>query len=101
MRLTIIPAKSLVSVNADVITLSEATDAEGRPIDTSRCGAPSNVSALQWYHTKGWIEFNTAGTLSQGITELPHWAYGYLELYESCNPKTLAQGVGMLENSGE
>lgn len=40
--------------------------------------APSNVHALQWKDTKGWIEFtdNDNGTKPQNetITELPSWA---------------------------
>jgi hypothetical protein len=40
--------------------------------------APSNVHALQWKDTKGWIEFtdNDDGTKPQNeaITELPSWA---------------------------
>lgn len=39
--------------------------------------APSNVHALQWKDTKGWIEFvdNDDGTKPQNevITELPSW----------------------------
>lgn len=39
---------------------------------------PSNVHALQWKDTKGWIEFtdNDDGTKPQNetITELPSWA---------------------------
>ncbi len=35
--------------------------------------APSNVHALQWFTTSGWIEFNN-GTRNQQITQLPSWA---------------------------
>lgn len=35
-------------------------------------GTPSNVHALQWQNTEGWIEFND-GTPNETITELPNW----------------------------
>ena len=36
-------------------------------------GTPSNIHALQWLDTFGWIEFND-GISNQEITELPQWA---------------------------
>ena len=36
-------------------------------------GTPSNVHALQWQTSSGWIEFND-GTPNEDITVLPQWA---------------------------
>lgn len=36
-------------------------------------GTPSNVHALQWQTSSGWIEFND-GTPNEDITILPQWA---------------------------
>lgn len=47
-------------------------------LDLSQCGIPSDVHALQWKETAGWIEFlnNLDGTkpANEPITELPDWA---------------------------
>jgi len=48
--------------------------------------APSNIHALQWKDTKGWIEFtdNDDGTKPQNeaITELPSWANAYVTKWD-------------------
>jgi hypothetical protein len=66
MKLTIIPVDG--SVYKDGYSYSD--------LDLS--SAPSNVHALQWKETAGWIEFtdNDDGTKPQNqpITELPSWA---------------------------
>jgi hypothetical protein len=66
MKLTIIPSDG--AVYKDGSSYSE--------LDLSV--VPSNVHALQWKDTKGWIEFtdNDDGTRPQNadITELPSWA---------------------------
>ena len=36
-------------------------------------GTPSNVHALQWQTSSGWVEFND-GTPNEDITVLPQWA---------------------------
>jgi len=47
-------------------------------IDLSTCDIPTDVHALQWKDTAGWIEFvdRDDGTkpANQPITELPAWA---------------------------
>ena len=48
MRLTIIPVDNFVSVSGD---------GSHGPLDLSVCGIPADVHALQWYDTRGWIEF--------------------------------------------
>jgi hypothetical protein len=40
-------------------------------LDLSSCGIPSNIRALQWQETKGWIEF--WDKQNEDITELPSW----------------------------
>jgi hypothetical protein len=40
-------------------------------IDLSSCAIPSNIRALQWRETSGWIEFWNQD--NQDITELPSW----------------------------
>ena len=66
MKLVIIPIDGAVYV--DGFSYSE--------LDLSFC--PSNVHALQWNVTKGWVEFkdNDEGIKIQNeiITELPAWA---------------------------
>lgn len=66
MKLVIIPIDGAVYV--DGFSYSE--------LDLSFC--PSDVHALQWKDTSGWIEFkdNQDGTKPQNqtITELPEWA---------------------------
>lgn len=68
MNLTIIPIDGTVYVEG--ISWSS--------LDLSTCGIPSNVHALQWKNTKGWIEYidNDDGTkpANEQITELPNWA---------------------------
>jgi hypothetical protein len=41
-------------------------------LDLSSCGIPSNVRALQWQETKGWLEF--WDQQNEDITSLPSWA---------------------------
>ena len=68
MKLTIIPIDNAVYV--DGINYSG--------LNLSTTNIPSNVHALQWKNTVGWIEFldNDDGTKpqNQSITELPEWA---------------------------
>lgn len=42
-------------------------------LDLSSCNIPSDVHALQWFDTYGWIEFKDP-VPNQDITELPAWA---------------------------
>jgi len=56
--------------------------------------APSNVHALQWKDTKGWIEFtdNDDGTKPQNeaITELPSWANACVTKWDEAETVRLA-----------
>ena len=40
-------------------------------LDLSLCGIPSNVRALQWQETSGWLEF--WDQQNEDITSLPSW----------------------------
>ena len=62
MRLTIVPIDN--NVIKDNVPLNCA-------IDLSSCAIPSNIRALQWRETSGWIEFWDQD--NQDITELPSW----------------------------
>jgi hypothetical protein len=52
-------------------------------------GVPTNVHALQWKETSGWIEFteSTDGVKPQNtaITELPQWAFDLIQLWDAAN----------------
>ena len=71
MKLTIIPSDSFVSVDGD---------GSRKPLDLSNCGIPTNVHALQWFDTKGWIEFVDSTDpfapkpANEIIEALPTWA---------------------------
>jgi hypothetical protein len=64
MKLTIITADN--AVYKDDVAYSD--------LDLSSCGIPSNVWALQWQDTSGWIEDKSALVGNITITELPAWA---------------------------
>ena len=71
MKLTIIPSDSFVSVDGD---------GSHQSLDLSKCGIPINVHALQWFDTKGWIEFVESEDpfapkpANEIIEALPTWA---------------------------
>jgi len=68
MKLTIIPVDNAVyKDNVSYLGL-----------DLSTCGIPSNVSALQWQDTSGWIEDESPMVQNQDINELPAWAQACL-----------------------
>jgi hypothetical protein len=80
MKLTIVPADN--AVYKDNLCWAG--------LDLSTCGIPSDVHALQWYDTRGWIEFKeidpfTPKPQNQDITELPAWAECCLEKWEEAN----------------
>jgi hypothetical protein len=85
MRLTIIPSDNYVAVN---------TDNSHQPLDLSSCGIPSDVHALQWYDTRGWVEFSddndpfTPKPANQDITELPEWATNCVQVWQNWTPPT-------------
>ena len=51
-------------------------------LNLSSCNIPSNISALQWDGTKGWIEFDTP-IPNEPITELPAWATAAEALWQA------------------
>lgn len=79
MRLTIIPVDGLVSVDGNP---------KFQPLDLSNCGIPVAVHALQWYETRGWIEFSddddpfTPKPPNENIFELPDWANRCVSVWE-------------------
>lgn len=83
MRLTIIPSDSFVAVDGD---------GSHQPLDLSTCGIPADVHALQWYDTRGWIEFNddadpfTPKAPNEDITTLPEWAAACLGTWQLWTP---------------
>jgi hypothetical protein len=70
MKLTIIPIDDAVYVDGVF---------KGA-LNLSQFNIPDNVHALQWYDTKGWLEFNdspdpfTPKPANEIISELPQWA---------------------------
>lgn len=83
MRLTIIPSDGFVNVDGNP---------KFQPFDLSTCGIPADVHALQWYDTRGWIEFRddedpfTPKPANQDITELPQWANACVQVWEQWTP---------------
>jgi hypothetical protein len=82
MKLTIIPVDGAV--------YKDGYSYSGLDLAT----APSNVHALQWKDTKGWIEFkdNDDGTKPQNevITELPSWANACVTKWDEAETARLA-----------
>lgn len=83
MRLTIIPFDGFVNVDGN---------SKFQPLDLSSCGIPIDVHALQWYDTRGWIEFRddddpfTPKPPNQEIVELPKWANNCIKVWEDYVP---------------
>lgn len=83
MRLTIIPDDNYVAVN---------NDNTHQPLDLTPCNIPQEVHALQWFDTKGWIEFDdptdpfASKPPNQEITELPEWALACVGVWEAWTP---------------
>jgi hypothetical protein len=82
MKLTIIPADDAVYKDGNSYS------------GLNLAAAPSNVHALQWEDTKGWIEFtdNDDGTKPQNeaITELPSWANACVTKWDEAETARLA-----------
>lgn len=82
MRLTIIPSDDVVCVGG----VCKA------PLDLSTCEIPANVHALQWFETRGWIEFNDDGDpftprpANEDIDTLPAWADSCAVIWEQEQP---------------
>lgn len=83
MRLTIIPIDGYVNVDGDM---------KFAPLDLSTCGVPLNVHALQWYDTRGWIEFEDSTDPfipkppNEDITALPTWAESCVAVWQAWAP---------------
>jgi hypothetical protein len=52
-------------------------------LDLSSCAIPSNVRALQWQETSGWLEF--WDKQNENITELPSWVDCCLAVWTVAN----------------
>lgn len=46
-------------------------------------GVPTEVHALQWKETFGWIEFKDSAEQNAQITELPEWALALIPLWDA------------------
>ena len=83
MKLTIIPDDSFVSVNGDNTH---------QPLDLSNCNIPSEIHALQWFDTKGWIEFDdptdpfSPKPPNEIIELLPQWANNCVTVWNEWTP---------------
>jgi len=83
MRLIIIPDDNLVSINGDN---------SHQPLNLTSCNIPQEIHALQWFGTKGWIEFDDptnpfAPKLpNEEITVLPEWALCCIGVWEAWTP---------------
>jgi len=73
MLLTIIPVDG--SVKKDEVGYIN--------LDLSSCAIPSNVRALQWQETKGWLEF--WDKQNEDITSLPSWVDCCLAVWTVAN----------------
>ena len=52
-------------------------------LDLSSCAIPSNIRALQWQETSGWLEF--WDQQNEDITELPSWVNCCLAVWTVAN----------------
>lgn len=83
MRLTIIPVDGFVNVGGI---------SKFQPLDLSTCNIPSNIHALQWFDTRGWIEFSddsdpfTPKPENQDIYSLPDWANACVDIWNNWMP---------------
>ena len=83
MKLTIIPDDSFVAIDGD---------SSHFPLDSSKCDIPDEVHALQWFETKGWIEFDdptdpfAPKPPNEEITVLPQWATNCVTVWEAWTP---------------
>lgn len=94
MRLTIIPVDGFVSV--DGVN-------KFAPLDLSSCSIPSDVHALQWYDTKGWIEFSddndpfTPKPANELIKSLPSWANACVQVWNDYVPPVIEEPIEVTE----
>jgi hypothetical protein len=73
MLLTIIPVDG--SVKKDEVGYID--------LDLSSCAIPSNIRALQWHETTGWLEF--WDQQNEDISVLPDWANNCLAVWTVAN----------------
>lgn len=82
MKLTIIPIDKAVYVNNE----------SRLPLDLISCNIPVGVHALQWFETRGWIEFEDDGDPftpkkpNENIDVLPEWANACYEVWVNSPP---------------
>lgn len=97
MSLTIIPDDNFVSIDGD---------GSHQPLDLSICGVPSEVHALQWFDTKGWIEFDdpidpfAPKPPNQEINVLPDWANACVQVWSDWVPPLPPEVVDPLVTQG-
>jgi len=90
MRLTIIPVDGFVSVD---------NVSKFQPLDITQCNVPQNIHALQWYDTRGWIEFSDDGDpftpklANEDILQLPEWANKCVQVWEAWTPPVVEEPV--------
>lgn len=95
MRLTIIPSDGFVSVDGE---------SKYQPLDLSGCGIPSDIHAVQWYESRGWIEFSDDGDPftpkpdNEQIVELPQWSLNCVEVWQQWEPPLPTIDNGPVQN---
>lgn len=85
MKFTIIPSDGAVYKNG--VSFLELTWE----------GTPSNVHALQWQDTNGWIEFND-GSQNQYIDVLPTWALNAELAWDNANDENINNSLPTTES---
>jgi hypothetical protein len=71
MKLTIIPVDGMVIRDGNGLG----------DLNLNSCKIPSNVLALQWFGTSGWIEFKNNPN-NQDIIQLPGWAASAIKVLD-------------------
>lgn len=90
MRLTIIPIDGFVNVDGNQ---------KFQPLDLSSCGIPADVHALQWYDSRGWIEYSdddnpfTPKPANEEILQLPEWANNCVQVWELWTPPVVEEAI--------
>ena len=90
MRLTIIPVDGFVSVDGN---------SKVQPLDITACGIPQDIHALQWYESRGWIEYSdddnpfTPKPANEELLQLPEWANNCVEVWRVWTPPVVEEPV--------
>jgi hypothetical protein len=66
-------------------------------LDLSSCAIPSNVRALQWQETKGWLEF--WDQQNENIITLPSWTNCCLAAWDTANQPPAPPGPSTAEEN--